>query len=349
MGVLRGRGWRVSGGPDLPLIAITRAVPVRGRELGAAPEAPTDAAGQPLARVVMAPALPQMTRAELLTFVRGATAVVSMFHDRVDAEFLAAAGTQLRGVANFAVGVDNFDLAACRAAGVAVSNTPDAVTEGTANLAFGLLLAVGRRIVEGDRFVRSGRFEHEGNTFPTGWLGAHLAGRVMHIVGAGRIGRAVALRARAFGMGVVYTARTRHADFEDAVIAGRRVELDEGLAGADVVSIHTPLTAETRGLIDARRIGLMKREAILLNTARGPVVEEAALAEALASGRLWGAGLDVFEAEPRVHHRLLTLENVVLTPHIGSGERYWREEMTRMALTNAAAMVRGERPPNVVG
>ena len=333
---------------SLPLIAITRAVPVRGAPAGAAPQPPLDASGQPLARVVMAPARPQMSRAELLGFVRGAAAVVSMFHDKVDAEFLAAAGKQLRGVANFAVGVDNIDLPACRAAGVAVSNTPDAVTEGTANLAWGLILAVGRRVVEGDRFVRSGRFEHEGNTFPTGWLGMHLAGRTLLIVGAGRIGRAVALRARAFGMNVMYAARTRHFDFEQAPLAAPRVELDEGLRAADVVSIHTPLTPETRHLIDARRLALMKPDAILVNTARGPVVDEEALAAALAAGKLFGAGLDVFEHEPRVHHRLMTLDNVVMTPHIGSGERYWREEMTRMVMTNAAAMVRGEKPPNGV-
>ena len=344
----------MSKGDSLPLIAITRAVPVRGEPIGTAPPAPVDEGGRPIARVVMAPALPQMSRAELLAFVRGATVVVSMFHDKVDAEFLAAAGPGLRGVCNFAVGVDNIDLAACRAAkvggagGVTATNTPDAVTEGTANLAWGLILAVGRRVVEGDRFVRSGRFEHEGNTFPTGWLGVHLAGRTLLIVGAGRIGRAVAMRGQAFGMRVVYAARTRHFDFEQAPLAAARVELDEGLRAADVVSIHTPLTTETRGLIDARRLGLMKADAILVNTARGPVVDEGALAEALAAGRLYGAGLDVFEHEPRVHHRLMTLENVVMTPHIGSGERFWREEMTRMAMANAAAIVCGRAAPNAL-
>ncbi|MFN0010245.1 MAG: 2-hydroxyacid dehydrogenase [Phycisphaerales bacterium] len=333
---------------NLPLLAITRAVPVRGLPIGSPPAAPLGERGTPLARVVMAPALPAMTREQLLAFIRGAGVVVSMFHDKVDAEFLAAAGPQLKGVCNFAVGVDNIDLAACRAAGVVATNTPDAVTEGTANIAWGLLLAVARRIVEGDRFVRSGRFESEGNTFPTGWLGMHFTGRTMLIVGAGRIGRAVALRAQAFGMKVLYTARSRHIDFEQAPLAAARADLDEGLSLADVVSIHTPLTPDTRHLIDAKRLALLRPDAILINTARGPVVDEAALADALAAGRLHGAGLDVFEHEPRVHHRLMTLDNVVMTPHIGSGERFWREEMTRMALDNAAAILAGRPAPNAV-
>jgi glyoxylate reductase len=325
-----------------PLVVITRAVPVRNHpEPAVAPEI----AG---ARVVMAPALPQLSRAELLGFIRGADVVISMFHDRVDAEFLSAAGPQLKGVCNFAVGIDNIDLPACRERGVRVANTPDAVTEGTANLAWALVLAVARRLVEADRFVRSGQFEHQGNIFPTGWLGMHLTGQTMHIVGAGRIGRAVALRAQAFGMKIIYTARTRHLDFEQAPLAARRVDLDEGLARADVVSVHTPLTPETRHIIDARRLSLMKPTAILINTSRGPTVDEAALAEMLIHKRLWGAGLDVFEHEPKVHPALLSLDNVVLAPHIGSGERYWREEMTRMCCDNARAMLEGRTPPNLV-
>lgn len=326
----------------LPLVAITRAVPVRGASDPGLP--PTI----PGARVTMAPALPQLSRAQLLEFVRGAEAVITMFHDRVDAEFLAAAGPGLKGVCNFAVGIDNIDLDACKARRVVVTNTPDAVTEGTANMAWALLLAAARRLCEGDRFVRSGRFEHEGNTFPTGWLGRHLTGQVLHIVGAGRIGRAVALRGVAFGMRVVYTARSRHLDFEQGPIAARRVELDEGLALADVVSIHTPLTPETRHIINARRIALLKPDAILINTSRGPTVDEAALADALKRRRIWAAGLDVFEHEPRVHPDLLTLDNVVLAPHIGSGERYWREEMTRIVCENAATIIAGKSAPNVV-
>jgi glyoxylate reductase len=326
-----------------PIVAITRAVPVRGHADGALAPAIEGAA-----RVAMAPALPAMTRPELLAFIRGAAVVITMFHDRVDAEFLAAAGPGLRGVCNFAVGFDNIDLDSCKAKGVAVANTPDAVTEGTANMAWALLLAAARRVVEGDLFVRSGGFEAQGNIFPTGWLGVHLTGQTLLIVGAGRIGRAVALRGLAFGMRVLYTARSRHLDFEQGPIAGRKVELDEGLALADVVSLHTPLTPETRHLIDRRRLAFMKPTAILINTARGPVIDEAALAEALASKKLWAAGLDVFEHEPKVHPALIALDNVVMTPHIGSGERYWREEMTRMVCENAAAMLALRPAPNQI-
>ncbi len=326
----------------MPLIAITRAVPVRGSADGAS--APEIAGAQ----VVMAPALPQLSRDELLKFVHGATVVISMFHDRVDAAFLDAAGSQLRGICNFAVGTDNIDLNLCKSRGVIVTNTPDAVTEGTANMAWALILAAARRLCEGDRFVRSEQFETQGNIFPTGWLGQHLTGQTLLIVGAGRIGKAVALRGLAFGMRVVYAARTRHLDFEQAPIAGRRVELDDGLGLADVVSIHTPLTPETRKLIDARRLRLMKPTAILVNTSRGPVVDEAALVEVLAAKQIWAAGLDVFEHEPRVHPGLLKLDNVVMSPHIGSGERYWREEMTRMACENASALVGGRAAPNEV-
>lgn len=317
-----------------PTVAITRAVP-------GVPEI----AGCTLR---MAPATPQLSRAELLAFVRGATIVVSMFHDRVDDEFLDAAGPNLKGVCNFAVGVDNIDLAACARRNITVTNTPDAVTEGTANIAFGLLLAVARRIVEGDRFCRSGAFERQGNTFPTGWCGMHFTGQTMLIVGAGRIGRAVAMRAKAFGMNVLYTARSRHIDFEQAPIAGTHVDLDDGLARADVVSIHTPLTPQTKHLIDARRLGLMKPSAILINTSRGPTVDEAAIVDALAHRRIFGAGLDVFEQEPKIHPGLIGLDTVVMTPHIGSAELYWREQMTRMVCENAGAILRGERPPNRV-
>lgn len=303
---------------------------------------------RPGVRVNMAPATPQMSRAELLAFVRGASVVVTMFHDRVDDEFLDSCGPRLKGVCNFAVGVDNIDLAACHRRGVVVTNTPDAVTEGTANIALGLMLAVARRIAEGDRFCRSGRFEREGNTFPTGWCGMHFAGQRLLIVGAGRIGRAVAMRGAALGMRVEYVARSQHMDFEQAPIVAQRTELDEGLQRADIVSIHTPLARDTRHLIDARRIALMKPTAILVNTSRGPTVDEAALAAALRAGRLYGAGLDVFEHEPRIHPDLLALDNVVMTPHIGSAELYWREQMTRMVCDNAAAILQGRRPPNHV-
>ncbi len=287
-----------------------------------------------------------MTRADLLAFVRGASAIVSWVSERIDGEVLDAAGPGLRVVANYAVGYDNIDLDACRARGVIVTNTPHAVTEGTANLAIALMLAVARRVVEGDRFIRAGRWK--GVLGPDDFLGLDVTGRTLLIVGAGRIGYATALRAQALGMRVAYVARSRHWSFELAPLAARRVELDEGLALADVVSIHTPLTSQTRHLIDARRLGLMKPRAILINTARGPIVDETALVRALKERRIWGAGLDVFEEEPRVHPELLELDNVVLTPHMGSGERRFREEMTRMALANVRAVLEGGEPPNRV-
>jgi glyoxylate reductase len=290
----------------------------------------------------------RMSRADLLSFVRRAAVVASMYHDKVDDELLDAAGPGLKGVCNYAVGYENVDVAACGRRGVVVTNTPDAVTEGTANLAFALILAVARRVVEGDKFARSSEYHETGPLGMGMFLGMHLTGQTLLVVGAGRIGRAVAMRGVAFGMRVAYVARSRHLDFELAPIAGRRVELEEGLREADVVSMHTPLTLETRHLINGARLALMKKTAILVNTARGPVVEEAALARALKEGRLWGAGLDVFEFEPRVLPELMAAPNAVLTPHIGSGELRFRELMTEMVSENARAILAGVTPPNVV-
>lgn len=285
-------------------------------------------------------------REDLLAIVAGASVVVTMFSDRVDAPFLDAAGPSLRGICNFAVGFDNIDLAECRRRGVVVTNTPHAVTEGTADLAWALLLAVARRVVEADRFARSPEYAQRGPLGITEFLGADITGRTLLIVGAGRIGFATALRSLGWGMRVLYAARSRHVDFELAPLAARRVTLDEGLREADVVSIHCPLTPETRHLFDARAIGLMKPNAILINTARGPIVDEAALAAALKERRIYGAGLDVFEDEPRVHHDLARLDNAVLTPHIGSAETKYRLLMTEMVSENAAAIIAGKEPPN---
>lgn len=320
-------------GVSKPIVAVTRAVPGE-LEL-------------PGATIKLAGA-DQLGRPALLKHVHGCSIVISMFHDRIDDELLDAAGSALKGVCNFAVGVDNIDLSACSRRGIVVTNTPDAVTEGTANLAFGLLLSVTRMIPQADRFCREGRFEREGNGFPIGWCGLHLTGQTLLIVGAGRIGKAMALRAQAFGMRVVYAARSRHMDFEQAPLAAQRMELDEALAIADVVSVHTPLTPETRHIINRERLGKMKKTSVLINTSRGPTVDEAALAEALREGRIYGAGLDVFEREPVIHPELMGLENVVMTPHIGSAETYWREQMTRMVSENAQAILAGRAPANRV-
>ncbi|MBX3323524.1 MAG: D-glycerate dehydrogenase [Phycisphaeraceae bacterium] len=295
---------------------------------------------------VLGEALP--TPAALAEFARGASILVTMYTDRVDAALLAAAGAGLMGVCNVAVGVNNIDLDACRSAGVIVTNTPDAVTEGTADLAWALVLAVARRLIEADRYARSAAYPARGPLGMAEMLGQDLTGRTLHIVGAGRIGLAVAHRARAWGMSILYTARSRHWEFELSPLAAERVELDAGLARADVVSIHTPLTPATHHLIDARRLGLLKPSAILINTSRGPVIDEAALAARLHAGALWGAGLDVYEREPVIHPDLLTAPNTVLTPHIGSAAARYREEMTAMVAANAAAILRGEQPPNQV-
>lgn len=285
------------------------------------------------------------TREELFELVGGASVIVSMFSDPVDSELIDAAGGGLRGICNFAVGYNNIDTDYCKERGIVVANTPDAVTEGTANLGFMLLLACARRLVESDRFTRSGAWVDYGPLSMSDFMGLELTGRVIHIVGAGRIGYAMAQRAKAFGMDVIYTARSQKIGFEIAPLSARRVGLEEGLALADVVSIHTPLTPETKHLLNRERIGMLKPEAIVVNTSRGPTIDEAALAEACREKRIWGAGLDVFEEEPRVHPELVGLDNVVMTPHIGSAERRWREEMSRMCEQNASAILKGEEPP----
>ncbi len=302
----------------------------------------------PAARVRRVTSMRALPREELLRFVRGAVVLVTWVSERVDAELLGAAGAGLKGVCNYAVGVDNIDLAACRARGIVVTNTPHAVTEGTANMAWALLLAVARRVVEGDRYARSPAFAAEGPLAPAEFLGTDISGKTLLIVGAGRIGYATALRGIGFGMRTLYTARSRHLEFEMAPLSARRVTLEEGLAEADVVSLHTPLTPETRGLINARALSRMKASAILINTARGPIVDEGALAEALASRRIYGAGLDVFEQEPQVHPGLIGLANCVLTPHVGSGEEKYRRLMGEMAWSNARSILAGEEPANRV-
>lgn len=288
-------------------------------------------------------------REELLKFIRGATVVVTWVSEKVDAEFLAAAGPGLKAVCQFAVGVDNIDLAACKAAGVTVTNTPGAVTDGTADLAWALILGVARRINVADRFARGAEYPKAGPLGPDEFLGQDLTGKNLLIVGAGRIGYATALRSMGWGMRVSYVARQRHLDFEMAPLGARHVSLEDGLREADVVSLHTPLTPETRGLINAQRLALLKPTAILINTARGPIVDEAALVEVLKAGKIWGAGLDVFEREPVVHPGLVGLDNCVLTPHVGSASMWSRPMMTRMVCENARAVIGGRVPPNRVG
>ncbi|MEM8835834.1 MAG: D-glycerate dehydrogenase [Planctomycetota bacterium] len=279
---------------------------------------------------------------DLHAFVRGAQACVTWVTERIDDAFLDAAGAQLRVVSNFAVGFDNIDVDACRARDVIVTNTPDAVTEGTADVAWMLLMAAARRLAEGDRFVRSGAWEAHGSLGPTEFLGMPISGKTLCIVGAGRIGYATALRSIGWSMRVTYVARSRKPRFEQAPLCAQRVSLEEGLRDADFVSIHTPLTDETRHMIGAHEFSLMKPTAVLVNTARGPVVDESALVEALGDRRLYAAGLDVFEREPKIHDGLRALENVVMTPHFGSGDMRCRLQMSELCARNVANVLSGD-------
>ncbi len=282
-----------------------------------------------------------MPRHELLQRVRGADGILAMLNDRVDTELLDAAGPQLRIVANFAVGLDNVDVDAATTRGVLVSNTPGAVTRPTAELAIALTLALLRRVAEGDRRLRRG---DPWEWTPTWMLGSALAGRTFGVVGYGRIGREAARLARAFEMDVVYTRPGGPRSEEPGWLA--RNEL---LARADVVSLHCPLNDETRHLIDRDALSLMKPSAVLVNTSRGPVVHEKALVDGLREGAIAGAALDVFEFEPAVTAELLELQNVVVTPHLGSGTWEAREEMGALCVSALEAVLLNDvRPGNAV-
>lgn len=274
------------------------------------------------------------SREELLARVHGCDGLITMLTDRVDGELLDAAGPRLRVVANFAVGFDNVDLAACTRRGVLVSNTPDVLTRATAELTMAILLALVRRVAEGDRLIRR---RERWIWAPDMMLGTGLDGKTLGLVGYGRIGRAVGELAYPFGMEVIWTSRTGG------------LPLEELLRRADVVSLHLPLSEETRHLIDARALSLMKPTAFLVNTSRGPIVDEAALARALVEGTIAGAALDVFEREPAVTEELLTLENVVLVPHLGSATLETREAMGMLCVEALrAVLLEGRALPNAL-
>ena len=283
-------------------------------------------------------------RDELLEAVRGVSGVLSTATETVDGEVMDAAGEDLRVIANMAVGYDNVDVEAAGERGVVVTNTPGVLDETTADVAFMLLLAAARRLGEGERLLRAGEWEWWG---PKQLMGRDVWGKRLGIVGFGRIGQAVARRARGFGMEILYHNRSRKQEAERDLEA-RYMQLDDLLAAADFVSIHTPLTPETTHLIGADGLDNMKPEAVLVNTSRGPVVDEAALAEALATRRIFAAGLDVYEDEPEVDTKLLELENVVLAPHIGSASVETRDKMAALAAENLVAVLRGESPKTPV-
>jgi glyoxylate reductase len=280
-------------------------------------------------------------RDELLDGAAGADGLVTMVTDRVDGELLDAAGPQLRVVANYAVGVDNIDLQEARRRNVVVANTPGVLTAATAELTIALILALGRRVVEGDRLIRRGG---RWILAPTFMLAPAVHGRTLGIVGLGRIGSEVARLAAGLGMNVVYSGREPKAD-----APWRFLPLAELLAEAHVVSMHCPLTPETHHLIGAPELGAMRPDGLLVNVARGPVVDEAALAAALHAGEIGGAALDVFEQEPLVHPELLGLENVVLVPHLGSATHEAREAMGFLCVDALrAVLLEGRTPPNAV-
>jgi glyoxylate reductase len=290
----------------------------------------------------VAPREGRLDRAALLAAVADADALIAVLRDRIDGELLAAA-PRLRVVANCAVGFDNVDLAAAAARRLPVTNTPGVLTDATADFAFALLLAAARRVVEGDALARSGRWT---GWEPTQLLGAEVAGRTLGIVGMGRIGRAVARRARGFSMSIVYAARSDVP--EEAAQGAQHVPVDELLGVADFVSLHCPLTPETAHLIDAAALRRMKRTAILINTARGGCVDEAALAAALRSGAIAGAGLDVFEREPLIHADLRAAPGVVLAPHAGSATTSTRARMAEICARAVRDALAGRRPATVV-
>ncbi len=285
-------------------------------------------------------------RDALLRRVAGCAGILTLLTDRVDDELLDAAGHGLRVVSNFAVGFDNIDLAACARRGVAVGNTPGVLTESTADLAWALILGVARRVAEGDRYVRSGSWRTWG---PMLLLGADVHGSTLGIVGLGRIGQAVARRAVGFGMPILYHQRNRAPEGVEAALGARWVAFDDLLEQSDVVSIHVPLTADTRHLIDAAALARMRPTAILVNTSRGPIVDGSALAFALAEGTIGGAGLDVTDPEPiEPDDPLLRLPNCLVVPHIASATRATRGRMAAMAAANLLAGVRGEPLPTPV-
>ncbi|MEU3628290.1 D-glycerate dehydrogenase [Amycolatopsis coloradensis] len=311
-------------------IAVTRWIPDEAlKVLAEAGEVKLSRADRPL------------TPDELLEFVRGASAIVGMLHDRIDGAVADAAGPELKVVANVAVGHDNVDVPALAGRGITVTNTPGVLTDATADLAFGLILAVTRRLGEGERLIRS----RTPWSFHLGFLlGAGLQDKTLGIVGLGQIGQAVARRALGFGMRIVYTGRSRAAEDVERTLGAKYLSRTELLETSDVVSLHCPLTPETRHLIDADALKSMKPGAYLINTTRGPVVHEAALADALEAGEIAGAGLDVFEAEPEVEPRLLNRENVVLTPHLGSATVETRTAMAVLAAENVASVLTGGNP-----
>src|SRR6266540_2059937 len=285
-----------------------------------------------------------MPRAELLTRLKGRQGLICVISEVINEELLAAC-PELRVVSNVAVGYNNVDVAAATRRGVVITNTPDVLTDTTADFAWALLMATARRVLEGDRYVREGKWKQWEFTL---LLGADIHGKTLGIVGFGRIGRAVARRALGFDMGVLYQDAVPADPATERELRASRVDLPTLLREADFVTLHTPLLTETRHLINAQSLRAMKKTAYLINASRGPVVDEAALVQALTEGWIAGAGLDVFENEPHVHPALIGLQNVVLAPHIASASHDTRLKMATLAVENCLAVLEGKTPPTPV-
>jgi len=285
-----------------------------------------------------------LTKSQIIRGMRGRPALISMLSDPIDDEVMAG-NPDLKVISNYAVGYNNIDITAAAARGIIVTNTPGILTEATADLAWTLVLCLARRVLEGDRLVRKGRWT---GWNPTQLLGIDLSGKILGIIGMGRIGKAVAKRARGFGMRVVYCNRRRLPPSVEKAFHASRIPVYGLLSVADIVSLHVPLTRETHHLIDRRALNRMKPTAFLINTSRGPVVDEKALTTAIRQRRIAGAGLDVFEEEPAVHKGLLSLPNVVLLPHLGSATVETRTRMGYIVVENIKAVLEGKRAPNAV-
>ncbi|MBX7118372.1 MAG: D-glycerate dehydrogenase [Gemmatimonadaceae bacterium] len=321
--------------PKRPLVGVTRRLPE-----------PVEAALRERFEVRGPDTQRALDSGELLALLKECDALLPTVTDRLDAAVIGAAGPRCRLFANFGVGVNHIDLAAATNAGIIVTNTPDVLTDDTADLAMALMLATLRRLGEGERAVRAGRWD---GWHPTQFLGRRLTGKTLGIVGLGRIGRAVAKRAEGgFGMKVLAWSRSKRRGSEAGTRIERVSKLDQLLEASDIVSIHCPLVPTTRHLIGRPQFARMKADAVLINTARGPVVDEAALVEALETEMIAGAGLDVYEDEPRVHPGLVGRENVVLLPHLGSATQEGRVAMGLRALDNLVAHFAGQEPPDKV-
>jgi len=287
-----------------------------------------------------------MTRDQLAAAMADCDVLVPTVTDEIDAQLIAGAGDRLRLIANYGAGVNHIALKAARARGIIVTNTPGVLTEDTADMAMALIVSVPRRLAEGEKLVRSGEWH---GWSPGGMLGHRIGGKALGIVGMGRIGQAVARRARAFGLSIHYHNRHRLPAVVEAELGAIfHADLDAMLVAADIVSIHTPLNADSRDLIDRRRIGLMRPHVYLINTSRGGIVDETALVDALEDGRMAGAGLDVWEHEPRIDPRLLALHNVVMTPHMGSATFEGRQASGERVIQNIRMWADGHRPPDQV-